>query len=230
MNAIILAAGMGTRLRPLTNEVPKALVTVVSESFFERQVRLLRLQGIHDITVITGYRAEAFLPWHSESGLHFVHNDHYHDKNNLYSMYLVRDRLADTVVLDGDVWIGEQVIPSRSPDTSRWYVGHRASMTNEWAVVQNAAGRVSRIDVRSGAGWILTGVSYWSQQDGPYLSSVMEGFMHRPDAAELYWDEAPRSALPVLDIHAEALEPEDWTEVDTFDELMTLRSTLGCRN
>jgi CTP:phosphocholine cytidylyltransferase-like protein len=63
VNAIILAAGMGTRLRPLTNAIPKALVKVGSESFFERQVRLLRNQGIADITVLTGYCAEAFRPW-----------------------------------------------------------------------------------------------------------------------------------------------------------------------
>lgn len=227
MRAIILAAGMGTRLRPLTNEVPKALVKIGSESFFERQVRLLRNRGIEEITVLTGYHAEAFKPWHDEPDLCFIHNEHYHDWNNLYSMYLVRDRLADTLVLDGDVWIGEGVLPDRTPATSRWFVGHRTDMVKEWVVVQDVSGRVCRIEVRSGEGWILTGISYWSGQDGPCLATVMEGMMHRPDATTLFWDEAPRSSLEVLEVHAEHLGSGDWTEVDTVEELMSLRQRVG---
>jgi L-glutamine-phosphate cytidylyltransferase len=227
LNAIILAAGMGTRLRPLTNTIPKALVKVGSESFFERQLRLLQAQGITDITVLTGYHAEAFQPWHGRAGLNFVHNEHYHDWNNLYSMYLVRDRLADTLVLDGDVWIGEQVIPSCAPATSRWYVGHRTGMVNEWAVVQDGAGRVRTIEVRGGDGWILTGISYWSGQDGPHLAAVMEGMMDRPDAPTLFWDDAPRNSLDDIAVHAQPLGSGDWVEVDTVDELLSLRNSLG---
>ena len=218
---------MGTRLRPLTNEIPKALVKVGSESFFERQLRLLRAQGIPDITILTGYRAEAFQPWHGDRDLHFVHNDHYHDWNNLYSMFLVRNKLADTLVLDGDVWLGEGVLPWWAPSTSRWYVGLRTDMSNEWAVVQDATGRVSRIEVRGGEGWILTGISYWSGHDGPCLATTMEDMMNRPDASTLFWDEAPRSSLGILEVHAQPLGPEDWAEVDTVEELMNLRQRIG---
>lgn len=227
MNAIILAAGMGTRLRPLTNDIPKALVKVDTESFFERQLRLLRSLGLTDITVLTGYKAEAFQPWHGDRDLQFVHNEHFHDWNNLYSMYLVRDRLGNSLVLDGDVWIGEGVLPWQAPVTSRWFVGHHTAMASEWAVVQDDTGRVKQIEVRGGEGWILTGISYWSGQDGPYLATVMEGMMHRPDATSLFWDEAPRSALAILDIHAQALGPDDCVEVDTVDELLSLRQRIG---
>lgn len=229
MNAIILAAGMGTRLRPLTNEIPKALVSVGNESFFERQVRLLRRQGIREITVLTGYCAQAFLPWHEDRDLNFVHNDHFHDWNNLYSMFLVRDRLGDTLVLDGDVWVGEEALPSRAPRTSRWFVGHRTGMANEWAVVQDDSGRVSRIEVRGGAGWILTGLSYWSAHDGPVLARVMEGLMSQSEGPNLFWDEAPRRSLDVLEIHAQPLNTDDWAEVDTVEELMSLRQKIGAR-
>ena len=55
MNAIILAAGMGTRLRPLTNEIPKCLVKVNGTPMIERQIRYLHEAGDTDITLISGY-------------------------------------------------------------------------------------------------------------------------------------------------------------------------------
>ena len=60
MRAIILAAGMGTRLRPITNKKPKSLVEVAGEAMTERQVRFLKDQGINDIIVVVGYQKDAF--------------------------------------------------------------------------------------------------------------------------------------------------------------------------
>ena len=54
MNAIILAAGMGTRLRPLTNDRPKCLVAVNGVPMVERQIQFLKEKGIDDITLISG--------------------------------------------------------------------------------------------------------------------------------------------------------------------------------
>lgn len=227
MNAIILAAGMGTRLRPLTEHVPKALVRVGNESFFERQLRLLRAVGVDDVTVVTGYRAEAFRPWRDTPGMSIVHNERYADWNNLYSMYLVRERLGGTIVLDGDVWIGESVLPREAPVASRWYVGHRDDMRNEWAVVTDDSGRVGRIDVRSGSGWILTGISYWSEGDGARLGALMERMMAEPGAESRFWDEAPRSSLGELRVEAERIGPADWAEVDTVAELEALKARTG---
>ena len=59
MNAIILAAGMGTRLRPLTNDRPKCLVAVNGVPMVERQIQFLKEKCIDDITLISGYKAEA---------------------------------------------------------------------------------------------------------------------------------------------------------------------------
>ena len=100
-------------------------------------------------------------------------------------------------------------------------------MASEWTVVHDDTGRVSRIEVRDGEGWILTGISYWSAHDGPYLARVMEELMHRPDATSLFWDEAPRTSLGVLQVYSQALNSEHWAEVDTVEELLSLRRRIG---
>jgi CTP:phosphocholine cytidylyltransferase-like protein len=227
VNAIILAAGMGTRLRPLTNERPKSLVEIAGESFFSRQLRQLREAGITDITVVTGYKAEAFEPWRGQNGLSFVHNPVFDTRNNLWSMLAVRERLGDTVVLDGDVRLADGLIPRSSPETSRWYVGYREDMRNEWVVRLDGGDRVTRVDVASGSGWILTGLSYWSRDDGRRLSCAIEEASRGPEADTIFWDEIPRRSLGVLEVRVQKIGGRDWAEIDTIQDKELLEAELA---
>jgi L-glutamine-phosphate cytidylyltransferase len=230
MNAIILAAGMGTRLRPLTNERPKALVEIAGESFFSRQIKQLREAGITDITIVTGYKAEAFAPWHGQNGLSFIHNPVFDIRNNLWSMLVVRERLGDTVVLDGDVRLADGLIPRKSPATSRWFVGYRDNMQSEWVVRIGENDRVTCIDVAGGSGWILTGLSYWSKADGQFLSRAIEKASKGLESDTIFWDEIPRRSLNVLEVRAQKIGGSDWAEIDTIEDKERLEAELGiCR-
>ena len=59
LHSIILAAGEGTRLRPLTNKVPKCMVTLFGKSLLEWQLNIFRECNIKDISIITGYKKES---------------------------------------------------------------------------------------------------------------------------------------------------------------------------
>ena len=112
MNAIILAAGMGTRLRPLTNDRPKCLVEVNGIPMVERQIQFLKEKGIEDITLISGYKAEALDFLKEKYGVDIVFNDRYDSCNNINSLYIVRDRFHDTYVMEGDVYMDKNVLLS----------------------------------------------------------------------------------------------------------------------
>lgn len=58
MSVAILAGGLATRLRPLTDKIPKALVTVAGKPFLAHQLSYLRTQGVNHVVLCTGYRAE----------------------------------------------------------------------------------------------------------------------------------------------------------------------------
>lgn len=226
MKAIILAAGMGTRLMPLTAEKPKSLVETAGESFFSRQLRLLAEIGVEDIVVVTGYKAEAFKPFYGRKGLRFVHNEHFHDRNNLWSMYLVREELKDCLVLEGDVWIGEGILPSSPPPRSSWLVGWREDMENEWAVRTDEAGRVREIEVVSGSDWILTGMSYWTAEAGDLIAGRIASETRKPGMEELFWDEIPRRSLDDIEVGAIRIAAGGWTEVDTLEDRQRLEASL----
>ena len=90
-NAVIMAAGMSTRLAPLSYEKPKALLTIHGEVLIERQIRQLQEAGIEDITVIVGYHREQFEYLKDKYGVVLVHNPDYLTRNNNASIYVARE-------------------------------------------------------------------------------------------------------------------------------------------
>ena len=81
-NAIIMAAGLGTRMRPLTNEIPKPLVKVNGKRMIETIIQGLRKNGITDISIVTGYLADKFeFLTNKYSGLKLINNPYYQQYN-----------------------------------------------------------------------------------------------------------------------------------------------------
>ena len=79
MNAIILAAGQGKRLAPLTNDRPKCLVKLFGKSILERQIDILQNNGIEDITIVTGHQSDSIDIHKIEK----IRNDDYKNTNML---------------------------------------------------------------------------------------------------------------------------------------------------
>lgn len=100
MKAIILAAGIGYRLLPLTNALPKALVKVSGKTFLEWIIEPLIKRGVRDIIIVVGYKQEmvkAFLlgKYRDKINAQFVENDIYDKTNNIYSLWLASSHLED---------------------------------------------------------------------------------------------------------------------------------------
>jgi choline kinase len=104
MKAIILAAGEGKRLRPLTANTPKSLVNIWGKSLLVRQIEQLHKFGLTDITVVTGYCKEKI----EKIGLDTVFNEEYDSTNMVFSLSKMLPNLRQcndesTLVLYGDV-------------------------------------------------------------------------------------------------------------------------------
>ncbi len=108
MQAIILAAGMGKRLRELTADRTKCMVEVGGVTLIERTLMALDQCGLSRIILVTGYQKEALMAHVEGIPLHTPVecrvNDHYAATNNIYSLYTVRDALLeeDSIVLESD--------------------------------------------------------------------------------------------------------------------------------
>ncbi|MGH9371348.1 MAG: NTP transferase domain-containing protein [Vicinamibacterales bacterium] len=103
MRGIILAAGKGSRLNGTAGESPKCLVKLGGETLIERQIRVLRSAGVHDIAVVTGCHAER-VRHACGQGIAYIENTRYARTNSLYSLWMARPLLFEGfVVLNCDV-------------------------------------------------------------------------------------------------------------------------------
>ena len=109
MNVIILGAGEGKRLRPLTNDKPKCLVEFFGKTLLERQVSIFRKCGIKDISVVTGYNSDLFENINLE--LNYINNKKFASTNMLYSLFCAEKKFSDeTIVSYGDIIFQEKVL------------------------------------------------------------------------------------------------------------------------
>ncbi len=108
-NAVIMAAGICRRCRPLSNIVPKGLFTVKGEILIERQIRHLKEAGISDIIVIVGYKAEMFSYLEEKYHVTVVLNEEYLEKNNVSSIYAVRKSLGNSYICCADNYYAENI-------------------------------------------------------------------------------------------------------------------------
>jgi len=118
MIGVILAAGMAKRLRPLTDERPKCLLTVGQRTLLQRTVDAIVAAGITELVVVTGYRRqmiEDFLTTHYPSlTIHFIDNPDYAHNNNIFSLWLTRPYTEgnDFLLLDSDILFDPAVLPA----------------------------------------------------------------------------------------------------------------------
>ena len=95
VKAIILAAGQGTRLRPLTDDIPKCMVEVNGKPILNRQLDTLQSAGIENIIVVTGYEENKI----NDPRITKVFNEEYASTNMLYSLLCAEDYMEGNVIV-----------------------------------------------------------------------------------------------------------------------------------
>ncbi len=116
MQAIILAAGMGKRLKELTSNATKCMVEVNGVTMIEKTLGHLEKLGLKRIVFVIGYEGQKLKSYveslNIKTPLEFIDNDVYYKTNNIYSLYLAKEKLVedDTLLLESDLVYEEAVI------------------------------------------------------------------------------------------------------------------------
>ena len=157
--AIILAAGMGTRLRPETEKVPKCLVKVDNKPILEYQLEMLETSGFSKVIVVGGYLVEELRDYILNSKfsdmVELLVNKEYGSTNNMYSLGMAFDNVWNedwntVYVLNGDVVFEKSFLENASGESSGVFVDKTVYIEESMKVILGEDGYISDISKKIG--------------------------------------------------------------------------------
>lgn len=231
-NAIIMAAGLGTRMRPLTNKIPKPLVKVNGKRMIETIIQGLNKNGINDITIVTGYLANKFSFLSDKYfGVKLINNPYYQKYNNLSSLYVARHKLKNTIILDGDQLINNVQVLDPIFDKSGYAGTWVDQWTDEWIMHTDHKGNVISCDRDGGKnGYRLYSVSKWTEKDSNKLAKLVADEFNANNY-DIYWDDiAMFKYHDQFDLAVHKVKLDDIVEIDSLSELKALDSSYKIIN
>ena len=241
MIGLVLAAGAGSRLRPLTDDLPKTLLPVNGTvTVLELAVKNLRAVGLVDIVVVTGFaeeRIQAVAPELEERHgvtLELVHNDKALIWNNAYSLWCARDFFAEGVLLcNGDTVhpdvVERRVLEARTGNLLLALDTEKKLAEEEMKVTLDDAGRMRRITKLmppEEANGEYIGVTLIEPAVAADLADALETTWKR-DTTLYYEDGFQEMADRSLPVDVAPIGTVDWVEVDNHDDLARARE-IAC--
>ena len=217
MKAIILAAGKGTRLAPMTLIKPKPLLKVHGKTLLENTIHFLKESNIDDITIVTGYKHEIFDEYVSRFGLNKVINKDYDSTNSSYSLKLVVDNIDDdTIIMNGDLYIKSDFVRFIKKDVSQ-FIGQNLESTKHptWKYNIDDNNKLISIDENGKGGLCETGIAYFAKKD---LSILKEELIKCDD--NKYWEYCVLNSLNKLNFYITEVKDLIY-EIDSFSDAIT---------
>ena len=228
--AVIMAAGVGKRMHPITLKTPKPLIRVNGVRIIDTVIRGLRDNGITEIYVVVGYLKEQFRELEVDyPGLKLIDNPYYETCNNIASLYVARDYIESSIILEGDLIVYNSGILKPGFGRSGYNVVWCEAWTKEWLLkVDNDV--ITNCSRKGGScGWQLFGISRWTPEDGKRLKRHLEIEFEEKKNYQIYWDDVAIFCYPQeyrLGIYK--MKDGDVVEVDSVNELAALDKSYTC--
>lgn len=221
-NAIIMAAGFGSRLQPITNTTPKPLISVCGEVIIENIISAIKSKGIEQIVVVVGYKAEQFEYLADKYGVTLVQNPDYAIANNISSMYYAREYLGGTLVIDGDQLVKNRDIVQPKIEKSGYCCYYVQGHTDEWLLKLNNTKVVECSRTGGEDGWELKGLSYWTKADGEQLRELVKQ-EYESGNTNIYWDDVAMFVRKgEIELYGYPINDGDIIEIDNLAELQQM--------
>jgi len=222
--ALIMAAGKGVRMLPLTKKIAKPLITVDGIPMIETIIKALNERGVSKIYIVTGYKKEQFKYLKSKyKNTELIENKEYKNKNNISSL-----KAAERIVGHNNCFVCEADLYIRDPSVfmndfkqscyfGKFINGH----SNDWCFEVNN-GQIVSIKKGGYNLYNMSGISYWLKDDILKIKEAVLQAYHEPAHKNLFWDEIVNIELININMGLHIIKKGQIFEIDTIDELKNI--------
>lgn len=228
--AVILAAGFGSRLVPVTLNTPKPLVRVNGVRIIDTLIDSIISAGIEEIYLVRGYLAEQFDQLlYKYPNIKFIDNPYYNEANNISSLVCAKEHIQNAYICEADLLIKNPGVITKYQYSSN-YLGVPVEVTDDWCLVTKN-GYVTKLAIGGTNCHHLFGISYWSAEDGQRLAGHVQAVYDSPGGKERYWDQvALESYQKEYKVSVRDCTFDDIAEIDTFKELCMIDPAYRVKN
>lgn len=216
---IIVAAGFGGRMVPITVNTPKPLIRVHGKRVIETLLDAVKAVGIPEIIIVRGYLKEQFDDLKRlYPNITFLDNPLYNDANNIASLLLAKDNLANSYIMDGDLILNNPKLIRKYEYCSN-FLGEYKEVTDDWCLeVKN--GYIRKTKIGGTKCYRTIGISYWTKDDAERLKKCLEEVWQMPGGKEKFWGQIPiEICSKEFKLKVRKCVEGDIQEIDTFKEL-----------
>lgn len=228
--AILMASGMGTRMRPLTKSIPKPLIEVGGRPMIETIIDGLELAGVSEIYVVIGYLGEQFeYLTEKYENITLIRNDVYEMVNNISSVYAARDVLlkGDCFICEADLYVSDPTVFCHKSKMSCYYGKFIEGHSDDWVFDLDENNIITRVGKVGDDRYNMTGVAYFKERDARILRQFIETEYGKPGYETLFWDDVVDRHISDFQLRIRAVNCNQIIEIDTVNELAAIRSRVA---
>ncbi|MBS1640273.1 MAG: phosphocholine cytidylyltransferase family protein [Bacteroidetes bacterium] len=231
-SAIILAAGVGTRLKPLTNQIPKPLVKVTDKTILHNALGHLEKIGIENVIIVTGYLNNILHDnigfFYKKMKITYINNEKYHNTNSMYSLLLGLNKIKNdnVIILEGDVFFEYSILEGMSDNDIVW-IGDSSIKSMDGCYLISKNNKVAEIKILNKDEMKNDGEVVYSKSVGlltlrakqvPNIIAMLQrGIKEKKE--KLYYDLIIAENIKNLDITLHDIAGKKWFEIDSVEDL-----------
>lgn len=224
---ILNAAGVGTRLNPITKITPKPLIKVKNKPIIEKLIEeIIANTFVEEISIVVWYLKEQFYylvkKYEKNVKINLVLNNEAEYKNNISTFEKVKNIASNSYVMDGDIIINGKILKKYLID-STFFAKYVKNESKEWMIIcENEV--VKKISVGGKNNHYLSGISFLNKNSAELLKKFVDAVYIKKHHENLYWEQLIVDNIDKLTFVVENVLDENLIELDNLEELIAYDS------